>query len=65
MGNHWHFVAWPGEEQSRWELSLSRSRPFGDDGWMDQTVKNWNWNTQCVVRAKTNMGKKVQSAKNH
>ena len=39
MGNHRHFVAWPGEEQSRWELSLSRSRPFGDDGWMDQTVK--------------------------
>lgn len=27
------------KEQSRWELSLSRSRPFGDDGWTAQTVK--------------------------
>jgi putative transposase len=27
------------KEQSRWELSLSRSRPFGDDVWTAQTVK--------------------------
>ena len=27
------------KDQSRWELSLSRSRPFGDDGWTAQTVK--------------------------
>ena len=27
------------KEQSRWELSLSRSRPFGDDLWTNQTVK--------------------------
>ena len=39
MVNPWHFVAWPGEEPSRGELSLSRGRPFGDDVWMDQTVK--------------------------
>ena len=27
------------KEPSRWELSLSRGRPFGDDGWTAQMVK--------------------------
>ena len=27
------------KEKSRWELSLARSRPFGDDGWTAATVK--------------------------
>ncbi len=27
------------KEQSRWELSLLRSRPFGDDAWTARTVK--------------------------
>ena len=27
------------KEQSRWELSISRSQPFGDDGWTAHAVK--------------------------
>ena len=27
------------KEQSRWERSLARSQPFGDDGWKLETVK--------------------------
>ena len=27
------------KEQARWELSLTRSRPFGDDGWTAGTAK--------------------------
>ena len=27
------------KEKSRWELSLARSRPFGDDEWTARTVK--------------------------
>jgi putative transposase len=27
------------KEQSRWEMSLSRSRPFGDDGWTAAAAK--------------------------